>query len=156
MHDHQQQDPGESRDLIPAPRVSWWRSSPKKDRTPAHREIEIRSRDDDRHFPQIRYYDDEDHPYPERYHHRHPPPSRYRGYDQWDEDPRTAHPVNVNIYVENENRQEVEASGNSNRSWEAAALIAIALAGLVVLALILSGGHWWYPYEFIGPRLWLE
>jgi hypothetical protein len=142
--------------LIPAPRINWWRSSPKEDKTPTRREIEIRSRDDDRHLPEIRYYDDEEHHYPDRYHQRHPPSSRYRGYDQWDEAPRTAHPVNVNIYVENENRQEVEASGNSNRSWETAALIAIALAGLVVLALILDGGYRWHPYEFIGRPWWFE
>lgn len=49
---------------------------------------------DDRYYPENRYYDDEkEHRYPDRYHHRRPPPSRYRGYDQWDEDPRTAHPV---------------------------------------------------------------
>jgi hypothetical protein len=91
VHDYQQQEPDGSRDLIPAPRVSWWRSSPKEDRTPTHREIEIRSRDDDRHYPESRYYPDEDHHYPESYHHRRPPPSPYRGYE-WDEDPRAAHP----------------------------------------------------------------
>jgi hypothetical protein len=80
--------------------------------------------------------------YPESHHHRHPPSARYRGYERWDEDLRAAHPVWVNIYVENECRQEVEASGNSNASSEAAALIALALLGLVAFALILSGGPW--------------
>jgi hypothetical protein len=155
VHDHQQQEPDESRDLIPAPRVRWRHRPPEEERTPTHREVEIRSRDDDRYYPENRYYDDEDHHYPESYHHRHPPPSRYRDYARWDEDPRAAPPVNVNIYVDNENSHEVQTSGNSYGSWETVALIAVALAGLVLLALILDGGHWWYPYEFIGRPWWL-
>jgi hypothetical protein len=163
--DYQQPEPDESRDVIPAPRTSWW-SLLKKESAPPHRETEIRNRDDDeydypesRHYPVDRYYPEdrhypvryrhpEDHHYPESYHYRSPPQARYRTSEQWDDDPRTAHPINVNVYVENhdENHHEVEASDNSGGSGEKAILILAALCGLVVLALILTGGHGWGPY----------
>jgi hypothetical protein len=142
-HVHDYQQPNESRDMIPAPRMNW-RAFSDEDRrreisSSPHQEIEVRSLDDDnRSYPESRHYP-EDHHHPESYHDRRPPPSRYGISEWWDEDPRAAHPVNVNVYVENhnENHHEVEASGNSNDSWEKEALIAIALVGLVLFALIL-------------------
>jgi hypothetical protein len=170
--------------VIPAPRTSWW-LFPKKDSSSPGRETEIRNRDDeydypesrhypvDRHYPEdrhylvVRYRHPEDHHYPESYHypedHHYPesyryrslPPARYRTSEQWDDDPRAAHPINVNVYVENhnENHHEVEASDNSGGPGEKAILIVAAIGGLVALVLILTGGHGWGPYGW-GPYGW--
>jgi hypothetical protein len=162
---YQQPEPDESRDVIPAPRTSW-SFFPKKDSSPPRRETEIRNRDDDeydypesRHYPEDRHYPEryrhpEEHYYPESYDYRSPPLARYRTSEQWDDDPRAAQPINVNVYVENhnENHHEVEASDNSGGSGEKAILIVVTIGGLLALALIL-GGHGWGPYGW-GPYGW--
>jgi hypothetical protein len=186
--DYQQPEPDESREVIPAPRTSWW-SLLKKDSAPPRNESEIRNRDDDEydypesrhypvdhHYPEDRHYPEsyresedhrypvsyrqpdwhrypvsyrqpDEHHYPESYHYRSPPPAPYRTSEQWDDDPRAAHPINVHVHVENhnENHHEIEASDNSGGLGEKAILTMAAIGGLIVLAVILNGGHGWGP-----------
>jgi hypothetical protein len=130
---------------------------------PPHHEIEYHGDDyheetphypvvrhqEERHYPE-RYREDHYHHYPESYHHRSPPPARYRTSERWDEDPRAERDVHVNVYVENhlENHHEVNASGGSGDSFDAIVIMAVTVIAIVFFALLVLGGRGWYPHGY--------